>query len=269
MAVSLPDPLRVLAVSASEQSHAPVRALLKRARIELVTTPEQALRALATRAHDVVLVDRVIQPPSLDGLTLAEEMVRAVPQTPVIVLSETADKQADERAAEAGIADFLLVSGLSTDRLEHAIRYALTHQRTLQKLQESEERHALALRGANDGIWDWNVEADRMYYSARWKSMLGYREIEVGETRGEWLGRVHADDRAPLTQALDAFAQATSMPEQFEFEHRVQHRAGTYRWMLARATAVRDAQTNRATRIVGSVTDVTDRREAERRLQHD
>jgi diguanylate cyclase (GGDEF)-like protein/PAS domain S-box-containing protein len=184
------------------------------------------------------------------------------------VLSHEADKEADEEAAEAGIADFLLVPGLSADRLEHAIRYALRHQRALQRLEESEERHALALRGANDGIWDWNVEADRMYYSTRWKSMLGYREIEIGETRGEWLGRVHADDRAPLTQALDAFAQGTSTPEQFEFEHRVQHRDGSYRWVLARATAVR-GHDNKAIRIVGGVTDVTDRREAERRLQHD
>ena len=97
--------------------------------------------------------------------------------------------------------------------------------------------------------------------------MLGYRDHEVGETRGEWLGRVHADDRAPLTQALDAYVHDATT-EHFEFEHRVQHRDGAYRWLLARAIAVRDAR-KQATRVVGSVTDVTDRREAERRLQHD
>jgi diguanylate cyclase (GGDEF)-like protein/PAS domain S-box-containing protein len=263
----LPSPLRVLAVSADEARHAPIRALLKSAEIEHVTTPELALEAITLRAHHVALVDREFGPPGTDGLHLAEELVRQTPTTPVIVLSHTADREADEEAAEAGIADFLLVPGLSVDRLEHAIRYAITHQRTLQKLAESEERHALALRGANDGVWDWNVAADTVFYSARWKSMLGYREIEVGETRGEWLGRVHADDRAPLTQALDAYLTGLA-DDHFEFEHRVQHRDGGYRWMLARATAVRDDH-GRATRVVGSITDVTDRREAERRLQHD
>src|SRR3954470_18626715 len=266
MSHPLPDPLRVLAVSADDARHAPVRALLRAAEIEHVTTLEQALAALATRRHDIALVDREIAP-GIDGLRIAEEMVRQTPQIPVIVLSHTADREADEEAAEAGIADFLLVPGLSPDRLEHAIRYALTHQRTLQRLAESEERHALALKGANDGIWDWNVATDHVFYSQRWKAMLGYREIEIGETRGEWLRRAHPDDRAPLTQALDAYVNGTSS-DHFEFEHRVQHRDGDYRWMLARATAVRNAG-KRATRIVGSVTDVTGRREAERRLQHD
>jgi diguanylate cyclase (GGDEF)-like protein/PAS domain S-box-containing protein len=268
VAAPLPNPLRVLAVSADEQSHAPVRALLRHAQIDLVTSPDEALAKLQTDTHDIVLVDREIQPPSVDGLRLAEELVVADPTTPVIVLSHAADRDADRHAAEAGIADFLLVSGLSQDRLEHAIRYAITHQRVVQRLAASEERHALALKGANDGIWDWDVEGDRIFYSSRWKSMLGYRDIEVGETRGEWLGRVHADDRAPLTQALDAFVAGTSGAEHFEAEMRVQHRDGSYRWMLARATAVRD-QAQRAIRVVGAVTDVTDRREAERRLQHD
>src|SRR4051794_29802454 len=117
MAVPLPCPLRVLAVSADDARHAPVRALLRHAEIEHVTTPEQARQAITTQRHDIVLVDREIEPPAIDGLTLAEELVKANPQTPVIVLLHEADRAADEEAAEAGIADFLLVRGLSTDRL--------------------------------------------------------------------------------------------------------------------------------------------------------
>ena len=263
----LPDPLRVLAVSADDARHAPVRALLKGSRLEHVTTPEQALDKLEHHAYDVVLVDREIDPPGTDGLHLAEELVEAAPHVPVIVLSHRADRAADAEAAANGIADFLVVPGLSRDRLEHAIRYALTHQRTLQKLAASEQRNALALAGANDGLWDWDVASDTVFYSPRWKSMLGYRDHEVGGTRGEWLGRVHADDRAPLTQALDAYVHDAAT-EHFEFEHRVQHRDGAYRHHLARAIAVRDAR-EKATRVVGSVTDVTERREAEHRLQHD
>ncbi|MDA0180563.1 EAL domain-containing protein [Solirubrobacter phytolaccae] len=266
MAAPLPDPLRVLAVATDDACHAPVRALLKHAQIDHVMTGDEAQHAVAAHGYDVILVDRDIAPPNSDGLHLAMELVNDT--TPVIVLAHEADREADEQAAAAGLADFLLVPGLSTDRLEHAIRYAIMHQRTLQRLKASEERHALALRGAGDGVWDWDLKTDRVHYSARWKTMLGYRECEIGETRGEWLGRVHPDDRAPLTQALDAFAGGNAKQDQFDFEHRVQHRDGDYRWLLARGTAVRDER-NRATRVVGSTTDTTDRRESERRLQHD
>ena len=258
----------VLAVSADVARHAPVRALLRAECLQHVTTLEAALDAVSRDTYDVILVDREIDPPGTDGLNLAQALVKVAPQTPVIVLSHQADKRADEEAANTGVADFLLVPGLSADRLEHAIRYAIPHQKTLQRLAESEERHALALRGANDGIWDWDVTRDTVFYSPRWKTMLGYREHEVATTRGEWLGRVHSDDRASLTRAIDAFAQHEPATENFEFEHRLQHRDGGYRWMLARATAVRDAA-GKALRVVGSITDVTDRREAERRLQHD
>lgn len=265
----LPDPLRVLAVSADAAHHAPVKAMLKqitatRVKVTLATTPCEALDALST--SDVVLVDRELAQPTPDGMAAAEQLVATAPHIPVILLSHAADHEADVRAAEAGIADFLPVPGLSADRLEHAIRYALMHQLTLQQLAVSEERHALALRGANDGIWDWDVESDRVFFSARWKAMLGYAEHEVGETRGEWLGRVHPDERAALTQALDAHLTGTN--EHFEFEHRIQHRDGSYRWMLTRGVAVRDIH-GHATRVVGSQTDVTARKEAESRLQHD
>jgi diguanylate cyclase (GGDEF)-like protein/PAS domain S-box-containing protein len=265
----LPDPLRVLAVSADAARHAPVKAMLKqiaatRVKVTLATTPCQALDAL----HDnhLVLVDRELAQPTPDGMAAAEQLVAKAPHIPVILLSHAADHDADVHAAEAGIADFLPVPGLGPDRLEHAIRYALMHQHTLQRLAASEERHALALRGANDGIWDWDVATDRVFFSARWKAMLGYAEDEVGETRGEWLGRVHPDERGALTQALDA--HLTGANEHFEFEHRIQHRDGAYRWMLTRGVAVRDIH-GRATRVVGSQTDVTGRKQAESRLQHD
>ena len=97
--------------------------------------------------------------------------------------------------------------------------------------------------------------------------MLGYREHEIGRTRGEWLGRVHPDERAPLIQALDAFVAAG---ERFEFEHRIEHRDGSYRWHLARADRGPGRRGAGATRgsSAPSPTSPT-ATEAERRLQHD
>src|SRR4051812_18761613 len=271
MAHPLPEPLTVLAVSGDDARHAPVRALLK-AFPSPVSAPHAPTAELAVAAlHDlhphVILVDRRLDPPGTDGLMVAEELVQRSPRTPVIVLCHESDRAADQQAADAGIADFLLVPGLSADRLEHAIRFALSHQRALEGLAAAEERHALALKGSNDGVWDWDVAGDRIFYSARFKEMLGYGEAEIGEARGEWLGRVHPDERAALPQALAAHLPRAS-GEHFESEPRAQHRDGESRWMLARAPAVRDAD-GRATRMVGSLTDVPARREAEHRLQHD
>ena len=130
-------------------------------------------------------------------------------------------------------------------------------KRAEEALRQSEERYALAVRGTNDGIWDWDLVEDRVHYSARWKAILGFEEAEVGEAPGEWLDRVHPDDlgrvRAKLADHRDGRAPL------FEDEHRMRHKDGSYRWVLSRGFAVRDAS-DRAYRMAGAQTDVTDRR---------
>ena len=265
----LPEQLVVLAVQADEHTHAPVRAALKaiegrRYEVHWVTTPAAALAALDEHPHDAFLIDRDLGDPAHSGLELARAVLAHTPYAPVILLDDAADRETDLAATEAGVADYLVHPSPAT--LERSLRYAVTHQRALRRLAESEERHALALQGANDGLWDWDVRADKLYFSPRWKAMLGHAEEEIGDAPGEWLGRVHPDDRAGLTQALEA--HLTGATQHFESEHRIQHRDGDYRWMLARGSAVRDPA-GRATRVVGSQTDVTDRRQAEQRMQHD
>src|SRR4051794_35849210 len=91
----LPQPLRVLAVSADAARHAPVRAMLKGSTVEHVTTPARALEAAQRQRHDIVLVDREMEPPGTDGLVLATQLAHATPTIPVIVLSHEADRAAD------------------------------------------------------------------------------------------------------------------------------------------------------------------------------
>jgi diguanylate cyclase (GGDEF)-like protein/PAS domain S-box-containing protein len=267
--MSLPERVTVLAVQADEAAHAPVRAALKAIEgtdyeIHWVTTPRAALAALEEHPHDAFLVDNDLGDPGHSGLDVAREILAHSPHAPVILLDDVANRETDLAAAAAGVSDYLVHPSPAT--LERSLRYSITHQRALERLAESEERHALAMQGANDGLWDWDVRADRLYFSPRWKAMIGYTEADIGDSPGEWLGRVHPDDRAALTQALEGHMSGAT--QHFESEYRIQHRDGSYRWMLARGVAVRD-QAGRATRIVGSQTDVTDRREAEQQLQHD
>jgi diguanylate cyclase (GGDEF)-like protein/PAS domain S-box-containing protein len=124
----------------------------------------------------------------------------------------------------------------------------------------------VAVRGANDGIWDWDLQTGTIYYSPRWKEMLGLRDDEVGSTIGEWYDRVHPDDRALLQGAINAHIDGDK--HKLEHEYRMRCHDNEYRWMLCRGLAVRDAD-GTATRFAGSQTDITSRKQAEEQLRHD
>ncbi len=123
-------------------------------------------------------------------------------------------------------------------------------------LRSSEERYALAIQGANDGIWDWDMASNTVFYSDRWKAMLGYEEDDIGTSPDEWLNRIHPDEREQVKHKINAHLEGHT--SQFEAEYRIQHRDGDYRWCLARGLAVRD-HTTRASRMAGSQTDITER----------
>jgi diguanylate cyclase (GGDEF)-like protein/PAS domain S-box-containing protein len=137
----------------------------------------------------------------------------------------------------------LVLAVMERERVEHALR-------------ESEERYALAAQGANEGLWDWNLETDEVYFSPRWQSMLGYADGEIGNRPADWFGLVHPDDLDRLMTELAApRSGATPL---FENEHRVRHKDGAYRWVLSRGIAVRHAS-GVPHRMAGSQSDITDR----------
>lgn len=133
-------------------------------------------------------------------------------------------------------------------------------------LRESEERYALAVQGANDGIWDWNLRTNEVYFSPRWKGMLGYEEHELGNSLDEWFERVHPEDLYWVKRQVSAHLD--SLTPHFEIEYRILHQDGSYRWMLSRGLAVRDPE-GHATRLAGSQTDMTIWKHAEEKLVHD
>jgi PAS domain S-box-containing protein len=105
-----------------------------------------------------------------------------------------------------------------------------------QALRESEERYALATRGANDGIWDWNLQTNQIYYAPRWIEMLGLEQSKVSDGPHEWFDRVHPDDLPQLHADMDAHLSGAC--PHFENEHRMRHGNGEDRWMLARGLCV-------------------------------
>ncbi|MFQ6046370.1 MAG: EAL domain-containing protein [Gemmatimonadales bacterium] len=136
-----------------------------------------------------------------------------------------------------------------------------------EQLRESEERYALAARGANDVLWDWNLMSNELYLSPRWRTLLGCsEEAEVGRTPQEWLGRVHKDDLKTVELEIAAHLQGVS--PHLETEHRLRRDDLEYIWVLCRGIAVRD-ESGRATRMAGSMSDITERKIQEERLHHD
>lgn len=134
-----------------------------------------------------------------------------------------------------------------------------------QALRESEERYALAVQGANDGLWDWDIRSGQIYYSPRWISMLGLSSDQVEGSLSEWLDRVHPEDVQSVRDHLEI--HLSGQAPHYESEHRLRHGDGHYLWVLARGVTVRDGG-GRAYRMAGSLTDVTARRQAEERLLH-
>jgi two-component system CheB/CheR fusion protein len=127
-----------------------------------------------------------------------------------------------------------------------------------QRLQASEERYALAVRGTSDGLWDWDVDADVVYYSPRYRELLGYANDELFATHKGFLDRVHPDDQARVRAAVEAHLQRR---EPYDVELRLQTRSGAYRWFRDRCQAEWNAA-GQPTRVAGAITDIAEQKQA-------
>ena len=132
------------------------------------------------------------------------------------------------------------------------------------ELRVSKERLDLVLQGTNDGIWDWNLVTGRVYFSPRWKEMLGCADDEIGDTMKQWEMRLHPEDRERAFVTLQEYLSGKRAA--FQLEHRLRHKDGSYRWILSRAVAVRDEE-GKPLRMAGSHADLTERRLAEQALR--
>ncbi|MDM8559697.1 PAS domain S-box protein [Candidatus Parabeggiatoa sp. HSG14] len=132
-------------------------------------------------------------------------------------------------------------------------------------LRKSEERFDLAMRGTNDGIWDWNIEADTMYLSPRWKEIIGFADHEIPNHFDEWSSRrIHSEDFIPMIENTVAYLDKKT--PSYEHIYRLQHKDEHYVWILMRGIAVWDEQ-EQPVRMVGTCMDLTAQKQAEEALQ--
>lgn len=126
----------------------------------------------------------------------------------------------------------------------------------------SEERLGIAVHGSSDGLWDWAVNTEEVWYSPRFRELIGYSEEEFPGVRASWHKVVHPDDLAPTLRAVERHFEAD---EPFDVEYRLRTRSGEYRWFRARGKAIRDPQ-GKPTRMAGSISDITALKRAQEML---
>lgn len=134
-----------------------------------------------------------------------------------------------------------------------------------QARRQSEERWKFALEGAGDGVWDWNPQTDVAIFSRRWKAMVGYAEDEFPDTGTAWVEHLHPEDRQQVLLAVQDYFSSKRTSYQVEF--RMRCKDGSWKWVLARGMLVgRDAAGN-PVRMIGTHTDISERKRAEAELR--
>ncbi|MCC6863092.1 MAG: EAL domain-containing protein [Bryobacterales bacterium] len=223
-------------------------------RVVAAENGQQALEAVRSGDIDLVLLDHMM--PGMSGVEVLR-LLRATyspDQLPVIMVTALNESTRTVEAFGAGANDY------GTKPVDYPVALARIHSQLARKqagtaLRESQERYSLAVQGLNDGLWDWDLLKNTIYYSPPWKALLGYQDGELGDSPEEWFSRVHAEDRPGLREALRAHVDGSS-PRPLEFECRMLHRNGSERWMLVRGAAARGPD-GKAVRMAGSQSDIT------------
>ena len=214
----------------------------------------EALEYIRTQAVDLMLLDHCM--PEMTGLEVLRDVRRAytASELPVVMVTAVSDGDTTIEALNLGANDYI------TKPLDFAVALArirgqLARREEERKLQEKDRRDARAARGSNDGLWDWNLETNEIYYSARWTEMLGFGAEEIENNLAEWFSRIHPEDSNAVQHELETAISGSS--ETFASEHRLRHKDQSWRWVLTRGKATR-SESGRPLRLAGSVTDVTE-----------
>ncbi|MFN7993010.1 MAG: EAL domain-containing protein [Bryobacteraceae bacterium] len=222
--------------------------------IELASNGYEALDILTRHPVDLILLDSMM--PGLSGIELLKIVRRdhSPAQLPIIMVTAVGESERVVEALNLGANDYI-PKPVDFPVALARIKAQLDQKRAQEQLRESEERYALAARASNDGLWDWDLQTSRIYFSPRWKTMLGYAETEIGEDPEEWLSRIHKDDQGAVRSEL-ARCRDTATSCEFAIEHRVERKDGSYRWMLSRGVVLRDSA-GQTIRMAGSQSDIT------------
>ena len=266
------EPLRILVVEDVPADAELTLSELTRAKISFVSrrveTEVEYLAALEQFRPDLVLSGYAL--PRFDGMRALRLLLERDPLVPFIVVTGSTDEDTAVGCMKAGAADYVIKERRA--RLVEAVRSALERRDALERslqaevaLREDESRWRFALEGAGDGVWDWNAQTHRVFYSRRWKTMFGYADGETGDSLEEWSQRVHPDDLPRCREALERHFRGETPA--YQNEHRVRCKDGSWKWILDRGRVIERAPDGRPLRVIGTHSDITESKRTEEQLR--
>ena len=266
------EPLRILVVEDVPADAELTLSELTRAKISFVSrrveTEVEYLAALEQFRPDLVLSGYAL--PRFDGMRALRLLLERDPLVPFIVVTGSTDEDTAVGCMKAGAADYVIKEHRA--RLVEAVRSALERRDALERslqaevaLREDESRWRFALEGAGDGVWDWNAQTHRVFYSRRWKTMFGYADGETGDSLEEWSQRVHPDDLPRCREALERHFRGETPA--YQNEHRVRCKDGSWKWILDRGRVIERAPDGRPLRVIGTHSDITESKRTEEQLR--
>ncbi|MEI7841724.1 MAG: ATP-binding protein [Gallionellaceae bacterium] len=267
------DEIKILAVEDEQGDFALIKVYLRLAgfgsdiehdAVSWVQTLAEAKKEVLKQKPNIVLLD--LNLPDSFGMETVRKIRQLLPDVPIIVLSSNADKNVAIASLEEGAQDYLVKGSYENDALGKAVRHALIRAKLEAKLKESEFRWKFAVEGAGDGLWDWDVANSTVFFSKRWKEMLGHSEDEIGQGLDEWEKRIHPDDKVATLAAVQAYLEGRASV--YANEHRVLCKNGEYKWILDRGMVVAREAEGKPLRLVGTHTDISDRKAAAAELKH-
>jgi diguanylate cyclase (GGDEF)-like protein/PAS domain S-box-containing protein len=144
-------------------------------------------------------------------------------------------------------------------------RIVLRNLASANALETSEERWKFALEGAKDGVWDWNMQTNKLLISKQWNNMLGYEDETLEITNLQWEQQIHPEDLTLVLDALEAYIQGTA--EKYAIEHRMRCKTGLYKWVLTRGMIVDWDKDGSPKRMVGTHSDIDPQKHIEATLR--
>ena len=193
-------------------------------------------------------------------------VLSSYPQIALVTISEVeVFRRADENArvywfiAVTLTFVILIAIGFGAKREKKLIETTSVMTQAKDALRLSQERYQLVETAVNDGIWDWNLLTDEDYLSTRWKSILGFAEDELPHSAATFFGLIHPDDKAAVSEALRAHLE---QDKPYALDFRLRHKDGDYRWVHSRGKVIRNSE-NRPVRMLGTITDITERKQSE------
>jgi diguanylate cyclase (GGDEF)-like protein/PAS domain S-box-containing protein len=217
---------------------------------------QAALDLLDTQRFDLVMLD--LEMPGMNGLEVLERIRRGIrpDELPIIMMADQGEDDLVVGALGDGADDYVS-KPLHLPVAMARIRSHLARCAAIAAGRSEQERFALAVAGSSDGIWDWVIKNDQLYFSPRCLELLGLDREAALKTMDDWVGLIHRDDVDAFQLQLRNHLEGISLA--FQIECRIQHTNMTFRWFLIRGTSLRN-EFGKAWRIAGSISDISERK---------